>query len=151
MVDSWDYNLSVKDLDILIEECGNEIDNSNRELSLLIVRRKILQNKIKEWQMEKDWLILLKNGENVEKLIDITPQQTVKTVNRRYTELRGRFRNIQPTNVRDMNFEDPEDTRKSRVAEKRTPSRTSVHRDPSHKNPLSQSQNLDRKKVLPRK
>lgn len=127
MTDSWDYNLSMKDLDILIEECTNEINNSNRELSLLIVRRKILQNKIKEWQMEKEWLTMLKNGEKIDKLIDITPQQTIKTVNKKYSELMNKFK--------DLNFEDPE-VERARIErdKKRTPKKDSKERTQPLKN-----------------
>lgn len=91
-MDSWtEYNLSKEDTDILIQECQQEIEKASREQALLAVRRRIIGKKIEEWKHEIEWLKLLRDGDTIDKLVEKVPEDSVKTVRKRYADLVKRF------------------------------------------------------------
>jgi len=90
----FNYDLTQEQIDILIDECNHEIKKAKQDLTLMMIKRKVLQRKIEEWETEKEWFKLLRDGEKVENLCLITPSKTIKTIEKRYLDLMKKFGEI---------------------------------------------------------
>jgi len=91
-MESFATELNQNDIELLIEECKNELSSSMRELGMLLVKQQIIRKKITEWKSEKEWLELLRDTNFDQKqYFDSLTKGKAKTIKKRYNELMDRF------------------------------------------------------------
>lgn len=87
-------DLNSDEIDILLQECEQEIKDALAKLALIMIERDNLRRKIRIWREEADVLELLKSGVDFhESLIEIKPA-TLRTIQRRFNEAVIKYNNV---------------------------------------------------------
>jgi hypothetical protein len=84
-------NLKPHEIDILLGECSNEISMIKSELTGMLIRRDSLKRKIKEWDNEKEWLQMLKDGLSFDDFLTTIPGNTLTTLKKHHQKIMKRY------------------------------------------------------------
>lgn len=92
-------DLTVDEINLLISECDGEIDKIKRELGYLLIKQDMLRRKKHQWQEEKDYLEILKNGVDFNEFLVAVPNKTMKTIKGHYDKVMKRYNKMFPNDT----------------------------------------------------
>lgn len=89
-------SLTPDEIDILLDECRQEITEGTAKLTLLMLERDSLRRKIKRWKEEREMLELIKSGSTFNEPLTTVQSNTIKTLQRRYNLAAKKYNKIFP-------------------------------------------------------
>lgn len=86
-------DLTVNEIDVLLEECEEEINHLKAKLALIIIERDEIRKKLIQWKNEKDMLEIMKAGFGTSPILN-TNNDTIRTLQKRYERMSRRLTDI---------------------------------------------------------
>ena len=92
----FNTELCAEDIEILINDCNEEIVRTKADLNYLMIKRGELTRKLKQWRSEREYLEILRSGVTFDEFLTTAPYDTLKTIRAHYEKMAKRLKELEP-------------------------------------------------------